>query len=179
MPVDVTEHRRMAPVLARAAFVAGVATLVAYVAFVRPAQMHWGATDSEAALPLPGDRVVGNATFVATRAVTVEAPPERVWPLILEMGAAERRFVKGFEANRYMLWLTRSAPRLTWCWTLAPAGPNRTRVVTRVRFHHAWLSPAAVRVLLADLGNFYVVRNALLSVKAGAERRASNEAGPP
>jgi hypothetical protein len=162
---------RVVSVLVRVAFVAAVACLVLYVAFIRPIQMRWGATDVEVAAPLPGDRVVGNATFVATRAITIDAPPERVWPRLLTMGAAERRFVKGFEANRYMLWLTRTAPRLTWCWTLSPAGAGRTRVVTRVRFHHAWLSPEAFRVLAADLGNFYTVRNALLAVKAGAEGR--------
>ncbi len=84
--------------------------------------------------------------------------------------------MKGFEANRYMLWLTRSTPRLTWCWTLSPAGPGRTRVVTRVRFHHAWMSPAAWRVLAADLGNFYAVRRALMDIKAGAEGAARKNA---
>jgi hypothetical protein len=156
-------------VLARAAFVACVACLVFHFAFLRPMQMRWGATDAEAARALPGDKVVGNATFVATRAMTVEALPEQIWPLIVQKGTAERRFVKGFEANRYMLWQTRSTPRLTWCWTLSPAGPGRTRVVTRVRFRHAWMSPAAWRVLAADLGNFYEVRRALMDIKAGAE----------
>jgi hypothetical protein len=160
---------RPAPVLARAAFVATVACLVLYLAFLRPMQMRWGATDTEIARPLPGDKVVGNATFVATRAMTIEATPEQIWPLIVRMGTAERHFVKGFEANRYMLWLTRTAPRLTWCWTLSPAGPGRTRVVTRVRFYHGWMSPAAWRVLAADVGNFYAVRRALMEVKAGAE----------
>jgi len=166
---------RVAPVLARAAFVAAVACLVLYLAFLRPTQMKWGATDAEIARSLPGDKVVGNATFVATRALTVDAPPDQVWPWIVRLGAAERRFVKGFEVNRYMLWLSRTTPRLTWCWTLAPAGPGRTRVVTRVRFHHAWLSPAAFRVLAADLGNFHAVRKALLDVKSAAEesRRAT------
>jgi hypothetical protein len=163
---------RLLPVLPRVAFVTAVACVVLYVSFLRPIEMRWGATDVELATPLPGDKVVGNATFIATRAMTVEAPPEQVWPWIVKMGAVERRFVKGFAANQYMLWLTRTAPRLTWCWTLSPAGPGRTRVVTRVRFHHAWLSPAALRVLAADLGNFYMVRRALLEVKAGAEGRA-------
>jgi hypothetical protein len=157
------------PVLARAAFVGGVACLVFHFSFLRPMQMRWGATDVEVARALPGDKVVGNATFVATRAITIEAAPEQVWPLIMKRGTDERRFVKGFEVNRYMLWLTRSTPRLTWCWTLSPAGPGRTRVVTRVRFHHAWMSPAAWRVLAADLGNFYAVRRALIDIKAGAE----------
>jgi hypothetical protein len=163
------QRLRIAPIIIRVAFVAAVASVVMHVAFLRPMQMGWGATDVEMARPLPGDKVVGNATFVATRALTVEAPPEQVWPWIVKMGVEDRRFVKGFEANRYMLWLTRTAPRLTWCWTLTPIGLERTRVVTRVRFYHSWTSPAAFRVLLADLGDFYRVRRALLDVKSQAE----------
>jgi hypothetical protein len=169
--------RRLVPVLLRAAFVATVAYAVLYVAYLRPLQMRWGATGVEVAKPLPGDKVVGNATFVATRAVTVEAPPEQVWPLIVRMGTAERRFVKGFEANRYMLWLTRTPPRLTWCWELAAAGQGRTRLVTRVRFSHGWLTPMAFRALSEDVRNFYTVRKALMDVKAGAER--AWRAAPP
>lgn len=170
-----TPARRL-PVLARAAFVAGVACLVFHFAFLRPMQMRWGATDVEVAGTMPGDKVVGNATYVATRAITIEASPEQIWPLIVQIGTAERRFVKGFEANRYLLWVTRSTPRLTWCWTLSPAGPGRTRVVTRVRFRHAWMSPAAWRALAADLGNFYAVRRSLMNIKAGAEGTARKNA---
>jgi hypothetical protein len=35
---------------------------------------------------LPGDEVVPDPTFAATRAITVDAPPERVWPWITHMG---------------------------------------------------------------------------------------------
>jgi len=163
---------RLAPIVTRAAFVAVVAWHVLYFGFLRPTQMRWGATDVEVATALPGDRAVGNATFVATRAMTIDATPEQVWPWIVKMGAAERRFVKGFEVNRYMLWLTRTPPRVSWCWSLAQAGPGRTRVVTRVRFSHAWLAPGAWRVVAEDFRNFYVVRKALFDVKAAAEASA-------
>jgi hypothetical protein len=36
--------------------------------------------------PLPGDEVVRCPTFDATRAVTVEAGPEEIWPWIVQMG---------------------------------------------------------------------------------------------
>jgi hypothetical protein len=153
-------------------FVAAVALAVAYVAFLRPTSMRWGATDVEIARPMPGDLVVGHATYIATRAVMIDAPTEQVWPLIVQMGRRDSRFVKGFEANRYMLWLTRSAPRLTWCWVLYPAGASRTRLVTRVRFRHAWLSPTIFRAVLADIGDVFTVRRAMLDVKARAESMA-------
>ncbi len=140
--------------------------------FVRPTLMRWGASDVEVGRPMPGDRVVGGADFVATRAVTIEAPPELVWPLIVRMGQRDGRFVKGFEANRYMLWVTRSAPRLTWCWQLEPSGAGRTRLVTRVRFRHSWVPAAAFRSLAVDIGNLLAGRRAMLDVKAGAETAA-------
>jgi hypothetical protein len=48
--------------------------------------MRWGATDAEIAGPMPGDEIVPKASFNATRAITIDAPPERVWPWIVQMG---------------------------------------------------------------------------------------------
>ena len=121
---------------------------------------------------MPGDKVIGSATFVATRAITIDASREQVWPLIEQMGRRERVLVKGFEADRYMLWLSRSTPRLSWCWEVESVGSRRTRLVTRVRFHHRWLSTQIVGVLVADVRNGFTVRDAMLDVKAQAESAA-------
>jgi hypothetical protein len=48
--------------------------------------MRWGATDAEVAGPMPGDEIVPKASFNATRAISIDAPPERVWPWIVQMG---------------------------------------------------------------------------------------------
>jgi hypothetical protein len=45
-----------------------------------------GATDAEIALALPGDDLVPAARDVADRCVTIDAPPERVWPWIAQLG---------------------------------------------------------------------------------------------
>jgi hypothetical protein len=58
-----------------------------YVGLIRPWQIRWGATNEEVARPLPGDGVVTNPSFNATRAVTIQAPPEAVWPWILQIGS--------------------------------------------------------------------------------------------
>lgn len=47
---------------------------------------RWGATDAEVSGPVPGDEIVPKASFNATRAITIEAPPEQVWPWIVQMG---------------------------------------------------------------------------------------------
>ena len=48
--------------------------------------MRWGATDAEVAAPMAGDDIVLPSTFTATRAITIGAPPEDVWPWIVQMG---------------------------------------------------------------------------------------------
>jgi hypothetical protein len=53
---------------------------------VRPWHMRWGATDAEVAAAMPGDDIVRRAQFNATRAVTIEAPAEHVWPWIAQLG---------------------------------------------------------------------------------------------
>lgn len=67
---------------------AATAGLVAvYVTVVRPWSMRWGATDEEVARPLPGDRLSPGAGFNATRAITISAPPEEVWPWLVQLGS--------------------------------------------------------------------------------------------
>ena len=46
----------------------------------------WGATPQEAEDVLPGDEVTPGARYIATHAVTINAPPERVWPWLAQMG---------------------------------------------------------------------------------------------
>lgn len=48
--------------------------------------LRWGATREEALAPMPGDELVPNASFQATRAITIAAPPAMVWPWIVQMG---------------------------------------------------------------------------------------------
>jgi hypothetical protein len=48
--------------------------------------MHWGATPEEATRPLPYDELVPDPTWSSTRAVTVEATPEQIWPWLVQMG---------------------------------------------------------------------------------------------
>jgi hypothetical protein len=48
--------------------------------------LRWGATDGEVRGSMPGDEIVPKASFNGTRAVTIEAPPEEVWPWIVQIG---------------------------------------------------------------------------------------------
>jgi hypothetical protein len=62
------------------------AATVAYIRWLRPRQMYWGATPSEVERVLPGDELVPRPTWNATRAVTVEATPGQIWPWLVQIG---------------------------------------------------------------------------------------------
>ena len=47
---------------------------------------HWGATPDEIAGPVVGDDLCPNARVVATRSITILAPPADVFPWIRQMG---------------------------------------------------------------------------------------------
>lgn len=46
----------------------------------------WGATRDEFLMEMEGDDLVRDPTMRTTHAVTVDAPPEAVWPWIIQMG---------------------------------------------------------------------------------------------
>lgn len=52
----------------------------------RPWQLSWGATADEVTRPMAGDGLVENPTFNATRAVTINASAEQIWPWIVQIG---------------------------------------------------------------------------------------------
>ena len=65
---------------------AAVGAVTGYVRYVRPWQLTWGATSQEVSRPLPGDELVARPTFNATRAISIAAAPEQVWPWLLQVG---------------------------------------------------------------------------------------------
>jgi hypothetical protein len=60
--------------------------LVIYFYFYRPWQVRWGATDDEVNRSMPGDDVITDPSFNATRVVTVNAPSESIWPWLVQIG---------------------------------------------------------------------------------------------
>ena len=45
-----------------------------------------GATDEEIKRSMPGDNIVSKPSFNATRAVTINAPAENIYPWIVQIG---------------------------------------------------------------------------------------------
>ena len=59
---------------------------ITYLFLIRPWHLNWGATADEASGPLPGDDLVPEPKTQATHAITIGAPPARVWPWLVQLG---------------------------------------------------------------------------------------------
>jgi hypothetical protein len=67
-------------------------TIAAYILVARPRQLRWGATDEECEGPLPGGELIENADITATRAITIRASADQVWPWIAQLGQGRGGF---------------------------------------------------------------------------------------
>ena len=65
--------------------VGAVAVLLGYRLVVQPWQHRWGATDDEVGRAMPGDDLIPGAAST-TRAIAIAAPPEQVWPWLVQLG---------------------------------------------------------------------------------------------
>jgi hypothetical protein len=66
--------------------------VAAYILVARPRQLRWGATDEECEGPLPGGDLIENADITATRAITIRASADQVWPWIAQLGQGRGGF---------------------------------------------------------------------------------------
>jgi hypothetical protein len=63
-----------------------LSALLVYGYFVRKRLLNWGASDEEAAGAFPGDELVPDPNYQSTRAITINAEPEAVWPWVIQIG---------------------------------------------------------------------------------------------
>jgi hypothetical protein len=73
-------------VLAVGVGIAGAVLVGGYWLAIRPWHLRWGATDTEVERAMPGDEIIKNPIHVATRAVTIKAKAEEIWPWLVQMG---------------------------------------------------------------------------------------------
>ena len=75
---------------------AGLATIggaaAAYILLARPRHLRWGTTDQDSDAPLPGDDLIQSPNLAATRAVSVRASADQVWPWIAQLGQGRGGF---------------------------------------------------------------------------------------
>ena len=88
-----TRERLRQPLVRLGAGLAATAAVAAAYRFgLQPWHRTWGATDAEAAMSLPGDGLVPKPAYQTTRAVTIDTPPEAVWPWLVQIGQGRAGF---------------------------------------------------------------------------------------
>jgi hypothetical protein len=68
------------------------AAVAAVVAVFAHRMARWGALEAETRMHLPGDDVIPGSRPTVTNAVTIEAPPEAVWPWVVQIGRGRAGF---------------------------------------------------------------------------------------
>jgi hypothetical protein len=76
----------------RAAETFGALALMLMSPLIRPVHTRWGASATELHAAMPGDDLLPRAQFVATRAITIDAPPVSVWPWLMQTGVGRAGF---------------------------------------------------------------------------------------
>jgi proline iminopeptidase len=98
---------------------AALALVGAYAVAVRPRMLRWGATDEELRRPFPGAEVVPGGQRSSTMAVTIAAPPEQVWPWLVQMGTDRAGW---YSWDRLDNWGNRSAEEIHPDWQQIAVG---------------------------------------------------------
>ncbi len=129
----------------RSSFVTGIA-LVVGLALLRARYLRWGATDREVDLVLPGDELVKDADLVTTRAVTVDAAAERVWPWVAQLGQGRGGFYSYDFLENLVGCDIHSADQIVPEWQLVEVGAE-VRLHPEVRLAVARVDPGRVLVL--------------------------------
>lgn len=70
------------------------------------------------------------------------------------------------EPGARLVW---AKPDSTWAWTLTPLAPGRTRLVTRLKQRYRPSPAALLTIILAEFGDFAMMRKMLLGIKTRAE----------
>jgi hypothetical protein len=66
--------------------------LLAAAAVARRRQLRWGATDTEVMLTMTGDDLVSDPDLTSTRAITIHAGVDDVWPWMVQLGQGRGGF---------------------------------------------------------------------------------------
>jgi len=137
---------------ARGFRVAATATIaLCALLLTRRLTQTWGTADGEHETVLPGDDLVPDARVVATRAVTIDAPPSDVWPWLVQLGQGRGGFYS-YDALENLAGLAiRSADAVEERWQDLAVGDD-VHLADDVALRVALLAPGSHLVLLGAPG---------------------------
>lgn len=68
------------------------ASAAAYALVIRPWHLGWGSTEEEQKMQIDGDEIKPDAGNIVTHAITINAPPENIWPYLVQIGQGRGGF---------------------------------------------------------------------------------------
>jgi len=96
--------------------------------------MDWGATHTERYRLYPGDQLSPNVLSVATRAVTIDAPKDQVWPWIVQIGEDRAGFYSYTWLENLFLADMHNAERINPQWQTRQVG-DTVWLTSKSRYH--------------------------------------------
>ncbi len=75
----------LVPILSTVVILAGLLILF-FIKIYQPWQLNWGAKQEEIERTMLGDDIVPTPSFNATRAITINARPDQIWPWLVQIG---------------------------------------------------------------------------------------------
>lgn len=145
-----------------------LAVLAGYVLMVRGWQLRWGTPDPLVEAPLPGDEVVGSADLVATRSIRITAPPDEVWPWVVQLGQGRGGFYSYDALENLIGCDIHSAERIVEAWQHLGVGDE-------VRLH----PEVALRVVRLEPGRALVLEGSVPATGAGTAGAPGEDVPPP
>ena len=130
--------------VASAAVIGSAAAI--YTLAVRPWQLGWGATDDERGSSLAGDDLIPKPDLIATRAITVHAVADQVWPWIAQLGQGRGGFYSYDALENLVGCDIHSADRLVPEWQDVEVG-DRSSSLPEVGLAVAVVEPGRALVL--------------------------------
>ena len=111
------------------------------------------------------------------RALVLYGDPSTMGP---PRDAGSEAMPAGLAASGTFLEQTPSEFRASWAFVLEPVGPNRTRLIERMRYWGGEGRPVAKAALpLLGFGAFVMMQRQMVGIRSRAERLAAEESLPP
>jgi hypothetical protein len=123
----------------------GIGT-AAYSFIARPWHLRWGATDQESDKPIAGDDLIPTCSLSATRAISIRARCDQVWPWIVQLGQGRGGFYSYDFLENIAGCDIRSADRIVPEWQDVNAG-DEIKLHPKVSLQIASLEPGRSLVI--------------------------------
>jgi hypothetical protein len=99
-----------------------VAVVILYLFVIQPRNLNWGLEAKAASRRFPGDDLLRKPDYVSTHALAIDAPAEKVWPWLVQIGQNRGGFYSYTWIENLLGMRMRNADRIVPQWQELAAG---------------------------------------------------------